>query len=68
MDLWITSLLFDLRWLSTVVAVCEYVFFAKSCQEKGYSSQAETWQVKNILRKGFDRQVKCDVLVVSLAT
>ena len=50
------------------MAVCEYVFFAKSCQEKGYSSQAETWQVKNILRKGFDRQVKCDVLVVSLAT
>ena len=36
------------------LAVCEYVSFAKSWQEKGYSSQAETWQVKNILMKDFD--------------
>ena len=28
--------------------------FAKSWQEKGYNSQAETWQVKNILMKDFD--------------
>ena len=42
--------------------------FAKSWQEKGYSSQAETWQVKNILMKDFDRQVKFDVFVVSMAT
>ena len=37
-------------------------------QEKGCSSQAETWQVKNILMKDFDWQVKCDVFVVSMAT
>ena len=30
-----------------------YMSFAKSWQEKGYSSQAETWQVKNILMKDF---------------
>ena len=30
-------------------AVCEYMSFAKSWQEKGYSSQVETCQVKNIL-------------------
>ena len=35
-----------LRWLNTVLAVCEYTSFAKSRQEKGCSSQAETWQVK----------------------
>ena len=29
---------------------------------------AETWQVKNILMKDFDWQVKCDVFVVSMAT
>ena len=40
----------------------------KSWQEKGYSSQAETWQVKNILVKDFDLQVKCDVFVVSMGT
>ena len=40
-----------LRWLNTVLAVCEYRSFAKSCQEKCRSSQAETWQVKNILIK-----------------
>ena len=28
--------------------------FAKSLQEKGCSSQAETWQVKNILIKDCD--------------
>ena len=28
--------------------------FAKSWQEKGCSSQAETWQVKNVLMKDFD--------------
>ena len=42
--------------------------FAKSWQEKGCSSQAETWQLKNILMKDFDWQVKCDVFVVSMAT
>ena len=39
---------------NTVLAVCEYMSFAKSWQEKGCSSQAETWQVKNILMKDFD--------------
>ena len=43
-----------LRWLNTVLAVCEYMSFGKSWQEKGCSSQAETWQVKNILIKDFD--------------
>ena len=43
-----------LRWLNTVLAVCEYMSFARSWQEKGSSSQAETWQVKNILMKDFD--------------
>ena len=44
-----------LRWLNTVLAVCECISFAKSWQEKGCSLQAETWQVKNILRiKDFD--------------
>jgi len=28
--------------------------FAKSWQENGCSSQAETWQVKNVLMKDFD--------------
>ena len=42
------------RWLNTVLAVCEYLSFAKSWQEKGCSSQPETWQVKNILMKDFD--------------
>ena len=54
----------SLRWLSTVLAVCEYMSFAKLWQEKGCSSQAETWQVKNILIKDFDWQVKCVVFVV----
>ena len=40
-----------LRWLNTVLEVCEYMSFAKSRQEKGFSSQAETWQVKNLLMK-----------------
>ena len=31
-----------LRWLNTVLAVCEYVSFAKSWQEKGCTSRAET--------------------------
>jgi len=44
----------NLRWLNTVLAVCEYILFAKSWQEKGCSSQAETWPVKNTLMKGFD--------------
>ena len=43
----------NLRWLNTVLAVCEYMSFAKSWQEKDCSSQAETWQVKNILMKDF---------------
>ena len=64
----VSTLLVHLRWLNTVLAVCEYMSFVKSWQEKGCSSQAETWQVKNILMKDFDRQVKCDVFVVSMAT
>ena len=44
----------ELRWLNTVLAVCEYMSFAKSWQKKGCNSQAETWQVKNILIKDFD--------------
>ena len=36
-----------LRWLNTVLAVSEYMSFAKSRQEKGFSLQAETWQVKS---------------------
>ena len=43
-----------LRWLNTLLAVCEYMSFAKSWQEEGCSSQAETWQVKYILLKDFD--------------
>ena len=43
-----------LRWLNTVLAVCECTSFVKSWQEKGSSSQAETWQVKHILMKDFD--------------
>ena len=35
-----------LRWLNTVLAVFEYMSFAKSWQEKGCSSKAETWEVK----------------------
>ena len=50
------------------MAVCEYMSFAKSWQEKGCSSQAETWHEKNILIKDFDSQVKCDVFLVSMAT
>ena len=40
-----------LRWLNPVLAVCEYMSFAKSWHKEGCSSQAETWQVKNILMK-----------------
>ena len=43
-----------LRWLNTVLAVCEYMSFAKSWREKSCSSQVETFQVKNILMKDFD--------------
>ena len=43
-----------LRWLKKGLAVCKYMSFAKSWQEKGCSSQAETWQVKHILMKDFD--------------
>jgi len=43
-----------IRWLNTVLAVCDYVPFAKSWQEKGCCSQAQTWQVKNVLMKDFD--------------
>ena len=50
------------------LAVCEYMSFAKLWQEKGCSLQAETSQVKNILMKDFDWQVKCDVFVVSTTT
>ena len=57
-----------LRWLNTVLAVCEYMSFARSWQEKGCSSQVETWQVKNILMRDFDGQVKFGIFVVSMAT
>ena len=43
-----------LTWLNTVLAACECMSFAKSWKENGCSSQAETWQVKNILMKDFD--------------
>ena len=43
-----------LRCLNTVLAIYECVSFAKSWQEEGCSSQAETWQVKNALMKNFD--------------
>ena len=43
-----------IRWLNKVLAVCEYMAFVKSWQEKGCSSQAETLQEKNILMKDFD--------------
>ena len=60
---------FELRWLNTVLAVCEYMSIAKLWQEKSCILQAaETWQVKNILIKDFDWQVKCAVFVVSMAT
>ena len=49
-----TSRYLKLRWLNTVLAVCDYVSFAKSWQETGCYSQAETWQVKNILMKDFE--------------
>ena len=58
----------DLRWLNTVLAVSEYMSFSKLWQEKGCTSQAETWQVENILMKDFDWQVKFDIFVVSMAT
>ena len=45
-----------------------YMSFAKSWLEKGCGSQAETWQLKNILMKDFDRQAQYDVFVVSMAT
>ena len=56
------------RWLNTVLAVCDYMSFAKSWQEKGCSSQAETWQMKTILMKHFDWQGKFDAFLVSMAT
>ena len=42
--------------------------FAKSWQEKGCSSQAEIWQVKNILMKNFDWKVKFVIFLVSMET
>ena len=36
------------------MAVCKCMSFAKSWQEEGCNSQAETWQAKNILMKDFD--------------
>ena len=50
------------------LAVCEYMEFAKSWQEKSCGSQDDTWEVKNILMKDFDWRVKCDVVFVSMAT
>ena len=43
-----------LRQLNKVLAVCDYMSFAKSWRERGFGSQAETWQVKNVLAKDFD--------------
>ena len=57
-----------LRLLNTVFTVCEYMSFGILWQEKGYRSQAETWQVKNVLIKDFDWQVNLDIFVVSMAT
>ena len=45
---------FLLRCLNTVLAVYEYVSFAKSWQEKGCSSEAATWQVKSTPMKHFN--------------
>ena len=56
------------RWLNTVLAVCVHMSFAKSWQEKGCSSQADTWKLKNILMKDFDWQIKCDICGVAMAT
>ena len=67
-SLLVASRIYNLRWLNTILAVCEYMSFATSWQEKGCSSQAETWQVKNILLKNFNYQVKCDVFEISMAT
>ena len=50
---------FDSLW---VYVIC------KPMQEKGCRLQAETWQVKDILMKVFDWQVKFDVFVVFMAT
>ena len=59
----------ELRWLNSVLAVSEYISFAKLWQEKSCILQAaETWQVKNTLIKDFDWQVKCAVFVISMAT
>ena len=38
-----------IRWLNTVLAVCEFLSFASGkTQEKGCSAQAETWQMKKL--------------------
>ena len=58
----------NLRWLNTVLAFCEYMSFAKSWQQKGCCSPAETWQVKHTLMKDFGWQVEFDVFLVSMAT
>ena len=52
--MWTRKALIFLRWRNTGLAVSEYRSFAKLWQEKGCSSQAETWQVKNIVMKDFD--------------
>ena len=39
---------------NTVLAVSDYMSFAKLWLEKGCYSQAETWQVENILMKDFE--------------
>ena len=52
--LWSNVFKNKLRWLNTVLAVFDYMSFAKSWQEKDCCSQAETWQVKNVLMKDFD--------------
>ena len=51
-----------------MLAVCDYMSFAKSWQEKGCCLQAETWQVKNVMMKDFDWRVKTDDFLVSMAT
>ena len=48
-----------LRWLNSVLAVCEYMSFAKSWHEEGCSSQAEIWQMKNILMTDLIGKIGC---------
>ena len=57
-----------LKVAKPVLAVCVYMSFAESWQEKGCSSQAETWKLENIPMKDFDWQIKRDICGVAMAT